>query len=121
MQRLNPKGRGNEGPFIDHMGVDGTAIWTAATLSTGAILVLMLSCMLARIWERPEATSLWTEIIAERQDEIRRTCHGTSSVDLAALQAMQQEYPRAQLADWDARYAPGFSLRTKLKSETKHN
>jgi hypothetical protein len=99
---VNPKGHGRDGPFADQMGIDGTAIWAAATSGPSAIPVLMLACMLARIWKAPEATSLWAEIISQRQEEIKRTCDGSKASDYATLQAMQQEFPRSQLADWDA-------------------
>ena len=37
MQGLNAKEKTRDGPFRDHMGVDGTAIWAAATSGTSAI------------------------------------------------------------------------------------
>ncbi|KAE9377592.1 hypothetical protein N431DRAFT_478802 [Stipitochalara longipes BDJ] len=102
IKSINPNGGGKLGPFADQVGVDGTAIWAAATSGKSAIPVLMLACMLARIWKGPEATSLWAEIVAQRQDEILKTCDGSKAGDYATLQAMHQDFPRSHLADWDA-------------------
>jgi hypothetical protein len=66
IRAVNPKGRDKDGPFADQVGIDGTAIWAAATSGPSAIPVLMLACMLARMWKGPEAISLWAEIIAQR-------------------------------------------------------
>jgi len=101
----SPKGNKSDGPFADQVGIDGTAIWAAATSGPSAIPVLMLACMLARIWEGPQATALWVEIIEQRQAEIRKHCDGSRAGDLPTLQAfnaMQQEFPRSHLAEWDA-------------------
>ena len=98
----NPRENGEGGPFAAHMGADGTAIWAAATSGPGAIPVLMLACMLARIWTAPEATSLWVEIVACRRREIEINCTGDEARDYVLLQAAQQDLSRSNLADWDA-------------------
>ena len=98
----NPRENGEGGPFAAHMGADGTAIWAAATSGPGAIPVLMLACMLARIWSAPEATSLWVEIVACRRREIEINCTGDEAKDYVLLQAAQQDLTRSNLADWDA-------------------
>ena len=96
--RHNPRGNGSDGPFAAHIGADGTAIWAAATSGASAIPILMLACMLARIWSGPEATSLWVELVARRRHEIETTCTDNE----ASLFAAQQDISRSQLADWDA-------------------
>ena len=101
-QLYNPIENGDGGPFAAHMGADGTAIWAAATSGPGAIPVLMLACMLARIWTAPEATSLWVEIVACRRREIEINCTGDEARDYVLLQAAQQDISRSDLADWDA-------------------
>ena len=101
-QLYNPRENGEGGPFAAHMGADGTAIWAAATSGPGAIPVLMLACMLARIWTAPEATSLWVEIVACRRREIEINCTGDEARDYVLLQAAQQDISRSDLADWDA-------------------
>ena len=101
-QLQNPKEIGAGGPFAAHVGADGTAIWAAATSGPGAIPVLMLACMLARIWTAREATSLWVEIVACRRREIELNCTGDDARDYVLLQAAQQDITRSNLADWDA-------------------
>lgn len=74
------------------------AIWAAATSGATAIPILMLACLLARIWSGPEATSLWVELVAHRCQEIKTNCTDNE----AALRAAQQDITRSHLADWDA-------------------
>ena len=101
-QLYNPRETGEGGPFAAHMGADGTAIWAAATSGPGAIPVLLMACMLARIWTAPEATSLWVEIVACRRREIEINCTGDEAKDYVLLQAAKQDLTRSNLADWDA-------------------
>jgi hypothetical protein len=110
MAAVNPKGRDIDGPFAEHMGADGTAIWAAATSGPSAIPVLMLACMLARMWKAAEAISIWAEIIEQRKKQISEDCHGDKGSDFATIQAMHQEFTRPQLAEWDA------SIRAWLQS-----
>ncbi|KAI9858562.1 MAG: hypothetical protein M1813_007367 [Trichoglossum hirsutum] len=81
---INPKGSRSDGPFVGHVGADGTTIWAAATSGQGSIAVHMLACMLARIWTPSEATSVWTELVMERKA------------------VLQKRLSRDQLAEWDA-------------------
>ncbi|KAI0392422.1 hypothetical protein F5Y17DRAFT_436309 [Xylariaceae sp. FL0594] len=55
------------GFFKKYKGSDGTAIWAAATTSTSAISVVLLACMLARLWDAPKATSVWWEVVKGRK------------------------------------------------------
>jgi hypothetical protein len=82
---VSPKGRATDGLFSDQIGIDGTAIWAAVTSGQSAIPILMLACMLARMRKGPEATSVWTEIISQRQKEIKETCDGSRASDYATL------------------------------------
>lgn len=97
-----PKATGYGGPFAAHAGPDGTALWAAATSGPGAMPIIMLACMLARIWPGPEATSLWVELVDGRREEIEAKCTGNGSHDYILLQAAQQDLTRTQLAEWDA-------------------
>ena len=101
-QRQNPKWNAGRGIFADHMGADGTAIWAAATSGPNAIPILLLGCMLARIWSGPEATSLWVELVDRRRREIDECCTDASMSQFVLLQAVEQEITRSDLADWDA-------------------
>lgn len=100
--KQDPKANASGGPFSDLMGADGTTIWAAATSGPNAIPILLLGCMLARIWSGPEATSLWVELVDHRRKEIEESCTGTSSSHYVLLQAARQEITRSNLADWDA-------------------
>ena len=94
----NPKGNVRDGPFTAHIGADGTAIWAAATSGTNAIPILMLACLLARLWSGSEATALWVELVDQRRREIETKFQD----DQAALLAAQQDILRTHLAEWDA-------------------
>lgn len=88
--------------FAGHAGPDGTSIWAAATSGPGALPIQLLTCMLARLWNGPEATSVWVELVKERKLEIERRCEGGESLDFGMLMATRQTISRAQLAEWDA-------------------
>lgn len=68
----------------------------------GAIAVHLLACLLARIWEGPEATSIWVEIVKCRKQEIVSDFEKNDIVGLATLAASRQDLTRTQLRDWDA-------------------
>ncbi|GAB1316049.1 hypothetical protein MFIFM68171_06259 [Madurella fahalii] len=101
--RANPVNEASSyGPFANRVGTDATALWAAATSGRAAIQCHLLVCMLARIWDGPEATSLWVEIILRRKIELaaKLEAEGELSTDLTL--AASQQFPRADLADWDA-------------------
>ncbi len=58
--------------------------------------------MLARLWEGPEATSVWVELVKERKKEIERQCESGEALPYGTLIATQQPISRSQLAEWDA-------------------
>ncbi|KAI1109628.1 hypothetical protein F5Y14DRAFT_458003 [Nemania sp. NC0429] len=80
-------------------GVDGTAIWAAATSGYEALGVQLLACMLARFWPAPEATSIWAEIVDVRKQELAQ---GTGDFDFHDIASLQASITRDQLAEWDA-------------------
>ncbi|KAL9041141.1 MAG: hypothetical protein Q9180_001471, partial [Flavoplaca navasiana] len=98
---LDEQGRKNYGVFASRAGADATSLWAAATSGTSAISVHLLACMLARMWDPPEATSLWVEIVKRRKEEVIAEFDGTDIAHLATLSAARQDLPRAQLAEWD--------------------
>jgi hypothetical protein len=83
-------------------GVDGTSIWAGATSGRGAIQVHLLACMLARMWDGPEATSIWVELLRSRREQVQNSFEASNSMDVRSMMAMQQQVDRAQLAEWDA-------------------
>ncbi|OTB06328.1 hypothetical protein M426DRAFT_21117 [Hypoxylon sp. CI-4A] len=92
--------------FGTYVGVDATSIWAAATSSQdkkcAAIHVHLLACILA-IWEPPEATSIWVELVKERRRTIAQQLEdGTTLPFSLAAAAAQQEITRAQMAQWDS-------------------
>ncbi|KAF4447046.1 hypothetical protein F53441_9345 [Fusarium austroafricanum] len=89
--------------FASYVGVDATSIWAAATSSKTAIHVHLLACMLAELWEAPEATSIWVELVAERRKDIAQRLEQGEALHFGlASAAVQQEITRDQLAAWDA-------------------
>ncbi|KAF5969581.1 hypothetical protein FBULB1_10155 [Fusarium bulbicola] len=81
---VNPRASKSDGIFAEHIGIDGTGIWAAATSGPHAIPVYLLACMLARMWSTAEAISVWTELVAERKRE------------LTAIEETDPSYERAQ-------------------------
>lgn len=88
------------GIFSSFVGADGTSIWAAATSGRGAISVHLLACMLARIWTGPEATSIWSEIVQARKNELQHSDQG-ETFSYATTLAGNVALTRDQLAEWD--------------------
>ncbi|KAK7990723.1 hypothetical protein PG990_015003 [Apiospora arundinis] len=86
----------------EYGGIDATSIWAAATSSKAALPVHLLACIIARMWTRTEAVSVWAEIVAERKKEIVATFDEGVQVPLALASAAQQELTRDHLGIWDA-------------------
>lgn len=89
------------GPFAEHIGVDGTTIWGAATSGKGAVATHLLACMLARIWPPSEAVAIWEQILEERKKELSEWDE-SEAIPLRSLAIGQIELSREQLAEWDA-------------------
>jgi hypothetical protein len=89
--------------FEAHAGADGTSIWAAATSGSAALQIHLLTCMLVRVWNGPEATSILAEILKERKREITAKYDAKELVHFNTLSAAAQPDPsRSQLADWVA-------------------
>ena len=99
---VKPKASGRDGVFAAHVGADATTIWAAATSGTGAIAEHLLACLLARLWTGSEATSLWTETVQRRRQEIAARFDHGETIDFPTLSVARQVFTRVQLADWDA-------------------
>ncbi|KAL8750820.1 MAG: hypothetical protein Q9184_006282 [Pyrenodesmia sp. 2 TL-2023] len=98
---LDDQGRKSYGVFANQAGPDATSLWAAATSGGGAISVHLLACLLARIWDAPQAISIWVEIIKKRKEEVNADFEECNIGHMATLQAARQDFPRAQIADWD--------------------
>jgi len=99
---IDADARAAYGVFASRVGADATSLWAAATSGSSAISVHLLACMLARIWEGPEATSIWVEITETRKKEVKHDFEQNNVSDLATLAAAQQELTRSQISEWDA-------------------
>lgn len=95
-------GRESYGMFGSRIGADAASLWAAATSGQGAIAVHLLACLLARMWEGPEATSIWVEIVKCRKEEIISKFQTDDIASLASLAASKQDLTRTQLREWDA-------------------
>ncbi|KAI0434647.1 hypothetical protein F5Y09DRAFT_355554 [Xylaria sp. FL1042] len=100
-RNVNPKPSQKHGVFADHVGIDGTSIWAAATSGAESIAIHLLACMLARIWSRPEATAIWAELVSERKKELELTDVADSRY-LLALNDSRIDITRDQLGQWDS-------------------
>lgn len=98
---INPKGSKAYGPFEEHIGVDGTSIWAAATSRKGAVAIHLLACMLARIWPASEAVGIWEQMLEERQRELT-AWDESGAIPLRSLATGQITLSRDQLSEWDA-------------------
>ncbi|GJC88439.1 hypothetical protein ColLi_11277 [Colletotrichum liriopes] len=99
---VNPKATmSTHGLFADHVGIDGTSIWAAATSGPESIAVHLLTCMLARMWTAPEAISIWVELVAQRKRELQSVAD-TETLHLGSIEASRITLSRDQLAEWDA-------------------
>ncbi|KAI4157315.1 MAG: hypothetical protein LQ342_008385 [Letrouitia transgressa] len=102
MPAVNPKGTKSDGAFADSVGADGTTIWAAATSGGSVVTVHLLACMLARIWSRSEAVSIWDELVFRRKNHLTKDIHTSASFHTTAIAASRIHLTRDQLADWDA-------------------
>jgi hypothetical protein len=93
---INPKESFEYGFFANRVSTDATSIWAAA------IVTHLLSCMLARVWDGAEATSIWYEIVLKRKEEIIAQLERDHSGEISSLAAAQQDISRYQLRDWDS-------------------
>ncbi|PQE25498.1 hypothetical protein CJF30_00000210 [Rutstroemia sp. NJR-2017a BBW] len=98
----DPNSNGSHGAFHEHLGVDGTTIWAAATSGKSAIGMNLLACMLAELWDADKATSIWVELVAARRQEIQSNCDGTEPSHFAPLAAAAEDISRVELREWDA-------------------
>jgi hypothetical protein len=100
---INPKRSRDDGPFESFVGVDGTSVWAAATSGPASIGVLLLACMLARMFDDAKvSTAVWVELVHERQKEVERSVGSGEVVSASSVMAARQTISREQLALFDA-------------------
>ncbi|KAH8886293.1 hypothetical protein GQ53DRAFT_602151, partial [Thozetella sp. PMI_491] len=78
-----------DGAFQEFIGVDGTAIWAAATSGSASIAAHLLACMLATAWEAKEAVAIWVELVEERKKRLAETLAMWDSSARAWLRASE--------------------------------
>lgn len=110
----NPQGNDSHGAFADMIGADATTLWAAATSGWPAIQCHLLACLLARIWDPPEATSIWVEIIYRRKHILKSKLAQEGELENEALLAVDSDISRSDLFDWDA--SARAWLRVQIKS-----
>ncbi|KAI0384433.1 hypothetical protein F5Y04DRAFT_229443 [Hypomontagnella monticulosa] len=98
----NPRGDVSHGAFAGMIGADATTLWAAATSGRPALQCHLLACLLARIWEPAEATSIWAEIVSRRKEELKQKLADEGELGEEVLHAVTQEVLRSDLRDWDA-------------------
>ena len=96
---VNPQGSLADGFFEQCAGVDATSIWAGAT--SGAVAAHLLACMLARIWDPPEAVSIWEELVTKRKRDIIKGFDETDIVNQIDLAAAKQDVSSRNLEAWD--------------------
>jgi hypothetical protein len=99
---FNLKGSDKDGPFEAYVGTDCTTIWAAATSGPASLGTQLLSCLLARAWNSDKATSIWVELVAERQAEIIAAENESCIFSTSTAVAARQDISREELANWDA-------------------
>ncbi|MDI1491599.1 MAG: hypothetical protein OHK93_002808 [Ramalina farinacea] len=99
---VNPKGSARDGPFENYVGVDGTAMWAAATSGVPAIAVYLLACMLARAWDAREAVSIWVELVEQRRKDIMSADVNHDVVSESSRMSVSHGIERQDLARLDA-------------------
>lgn len=102
-QRGDSKGARSNGPFAEHIGVEGGSIWAAATSGTSsAIAIHLLACMLARVFTANEATAAWEEIVTIRKRQVLESADSAGLEQMFSVLAAKSAPTRQHLADWDA-------------------
>ena len=98
---INPSHSKDYGFFSNRAGADATTIWASATSGPGAIAVHLLACILARIWDPSEATSIWMEIVKQRSESILNDFEEGNVAAFADIAAAKNTLTPQPLAEWD--------------------
>ncbi|KAH8650855.1 hypothetical protein BGZ60DRAFT_420994 [Tricladium varicosporioides] len=113
-REANPKATTADGIFAEHVGIDATSIWAAATSGSHAIPLHLLACMLARIFSVSEAIAIWAELVFERKKELAEI-DDTDPLFEQSQHLSRISIPREDLGEWDA------SARSWLQSADQAN
>ncbi|KAF2012806.1 hypothetical protein BU24DRAFT_465163 [Aaosphaeria arxii CBS 175.79] len=112
---------GNQGLgsiFSEYSGIDGTAIWAAATSSEVAIQAHLLACMIARIFEPPQAVAIWVEMVRARKSEVADKVECGEQVPFALVNvACRRDIRKTELAEWDASIRAWMNTADDIKKD----
>ena len=102
MPTVNPQASSVYGAFSDYVGCDGTTIWATATSGESTIAMHLLACMLARMWKPLEAISIWSEVVEQRKEHLRRKAEKPGAqISINEAVASRVDLSRERLAEWD--------------------
>jgi hypothetical protein len=99
------------------VGIDATSIWASATSGEGAIKAHLLACILARVWDSSEATSIWDEIVESQKKIVMNRFNEGGRVDMVSWMVAKQKIDRKELRDWDASARAWLCIADKVKEE----
>ncbi|MCJ1371363.1 hypothetical protein MMC20_002578 [Loxospora ochrophaea] len=117
LSSIDREGRRSYAMFASQIGADATSLWAAATSGQSAIAIHLLSCMLAKMFDGPEATSIWVEMVEKRQKEINTAFDENKIADISTLLAAKQSISRDQIREWDASARAWLQAADKTKSK----
>ena len=102
-QKLEPSERAKHGIFSYISGADASSIWAAATSGENAILVHLLACMVAAMFDAPQAVALWMELIDRRKADLENIKDPGLNYGklIASGMAAKQHFTRDEMATWD--------------------
>lgn len=102
---VNPPQSAAYGVFADHVGLDATSIWAAATSGAGAIEAHLLACLLARQWnDASQSISIWYQLVNARKKQLEGVL-AEDEIPLSHINHLMQaqiDISISQLAEWDA-------------------
>ena len=117
---VNPSGTSRDGPFKDFVGADGTGIWAAATSGTAALAMYLLASLIAQLWDSQNAIALWVELVETRRNHVKEAVSRNEMMTSLSVLGAQQDFPRQDLASWDASARSWLRCAEKAKSWEHH-
>lgn len=104
--------------FSVYAGIDGAAIWAAATSSTTAINVQLLACMLARVYGGAETISACFELVKKTKEAIAFAFErGERPPILSVTATLQIGVPRSNVAEWNINARAWLQTADSIKAE----
>ncbi|KAK8007886.1 chitin synthase I [Apiospora arundinis] len=73
------------------------------------------------MWDAPKATSIWSELVDKRKEQIAITCDGSEPSHVAPIAAAQQDFTRREFGEWDASARAWLAVADRLKEAQHRN